>query len=393
MVESHEVVVVGVGGMGSAACAHLAERGVDVLGIERFDVPHREGSSHGSTRIIRKAYHEHPEYVPLVERAYENWRDLEAATGRELLYVTGSVNACPPSRDLVANAREACETHDLEYETMTGSELNERYPGYGVPEEFDVLFQPDGGFLDCERAVSAHVERTHDAGGVVRARETVSNWRVDDDADDRSENERGVVVETDRDTYRADALVLAAGAWTSDLLSDLDGVVVPERQVLGWFQPPTSPEHFAPEAFPVFVTETDDGTEYYGFPRYDRPGVKVGVYHHLHENIDPDAVAAPTREDEDALRDVLRDHVPAANGPTMGLETCLFTNSPDMDFVVDTHPEHERVVVAAGFSGHGFKFSSAIGEALADLAVDGETDLPVSAFAMDRDALATGPSD
>jgi sarcosine oxidase len=379
MVEFHDVVVVGVGGMGSAACAHLAERGVDVLGIERFDVPHDQGSSHGSTRIIRKAYHEHPDYVPLLERAYENWRDLEATTDRELLHVTGSVNACPPDADLVANARKACETHDLEYEELTGAEVNERYPGYGVPEHYDVLYQPEGGFLDCERAVSAHVERAHAAGGTVRARESVTDWGVDDD---------GVVVETDRDTYRANRLVLAAGAWTGDLVDDLDGVVVPERQVLGWFQPKTDPERYAPDAFPVFLTADDEGTEYYGFPRYDRPGVKLGVYHHLHETVDPDDVAEPTREDEELLRDALREQFPAANGPTMGLETCMFTNSPDMDFLLDTHPEHENVVVAAGFSGHGFKMASAIGEVLADLAVDGDTDLPIDAFRMDRAALA-----
>ncbi|WP_227131064.1 N-methyl-L-tryptophan oxidase [Halorubellus salinus] len=379
MVESHDVIVVGVGGMGSAACAHLAERGVDVVGVERFDVPHSKGSSHGSTRIIRKAYHEHPDYVPLLERAYENWRDLEAATGRDLLHVTGSVNACPPDADLVANAREACETHDLAYEELTGAELNDRYPGYGLPEHYDVLVQPEGGFLDCERAVSAHVERAHAAGGTVRARETVTDWAADDD---------GVVVETDRDTYRANRLVLAAGAWTGDLVDELDGVAVPERQVLGWFQPPADPDAFTPDAFPVFLTANEAGTEYYGFPRYDRPGVKLGVYHHLHEAVDPDDVAAPRREDEELLRDALREQFPGANGPTMGLETCLFTNSPDMDFVVDTHPEHENVVVAAGFSGHGFKMASAIGEVLADLAVDGDTDLPIDAFRMDRDALA-----
>ncbi|WP_435345651.1 N-methyl-L-tryptophan oxidase [Haloarchaeobius sp. HRN-SO-5] len=377
MTDEYDVVVVGVGGMGSAACAHLAARDVDVLGVERFDVPHANGSSHGSTRIIRKAYHEHPDYVPLVERAYENWRDLEAHSGRDLLHVTGSVCAGPQDGDLVAGAREACETHGLDYEDLTAAELNGRFPGYEIPDGYDALYQPEGGFLDCERAVVAHVERAQDEGGTVHARETVTDWSAD---------ESGVVVETDRGSYAADSLVLAAGAWTAHLLPDLAGTVVPERQVLGWFQPP-DPTDFTPERFPVFVTETDEGTEYYGFPRYDRPGVKVGVYHHLHESVDPDDVAAPTRRDEQELRSVLTDHFPAADGPTMGLSTCLFTNSPDMDFVVDTLPGHENVVVAAGFSGHGFKFASAVGEALADLALDGESDLPIDGFAVDRPAV------
>ncbi|WP_267644190.1 N-methyl-L-tryptophan oxidase [Haloarchaeobius amylolyticus] len=377
MTEQYDVIVVGVGGMGSAACAHLASRGVDVLGIERFDVPHAKGSSHGSTRIIRKAYHEHPDYVPLVERAYENWRELEAETGRDLLHVTGSVCAAPADGDLVANARQACEEHDLPYDSMTGAELNQRFPGYGVPDDYDALYQPDGGFLDCEQSVIAHVERAQSEGGTVHAREQVTDWSAGED---------GVRVETDRGEYAADSLVLAAGAWAGDLLPELDGTAVPERQVLGWFQPP-EPADFTPETFPVFVTESDDGAEYYGFPRYDRPGMKVGVYRHLHEDVDPDDVAAPTRRDEQALRAVLTEHFPAADGPTMGLSTCMFTNTPDMDFVVDTLPDRPDVVVAAGFSGHGFKFSSAIGEALADLALHGETDLPVDGFAIDRPAL------
>ncbi|WP_435335653.1 N-methyl-L-tryptophan oxidase [Haloarchaeobius sp. TZWWS8] len=377
MVESHDVIVVGVGGMGSATCAQLASRGVDVLGIERFDIPHTNGSSHGSTRIIRKAYHEHPDYVPLVERAYENWRALEEASGRDLLYVTGSVCASPPSGDLVENARRACEEHGLDFEEMTATELNDRFPGYGIPKGYDALYQPDGGFLDCERAVIAHVEQAQAAGGTIRARETVSDWSASED---------GVTVETDRGTYTADSLVLSAGAWMADFLPELAGKVVPERQVLGWFQP-SEPSDFTPDRFPVFVTQTEDGTDYYGFPRYDRPGVKVGVYHHLHEEADPDDLQGPTAEDERVLRDALNDHFPDANGPMMGLSTCMFTNSPDLDFVVDTLPDQPNVVVAAGFSGHGFKFSSAVGEALADLAVDGETDLPVGGFAIDRSEL------
>ncbi|WP_435360312.1 N-methyl-L-tryptophan oxidase [Haloarchaeobius sp. DFWS5] len=384
MTDEYDVIVVGVGGMGSAACTHLAERGVDVLGIERFGVPHTNGSSHGSTRIIRKAYHEHPDYVPLVERAYENWRDLEAATDRDLLHVTGSVCAAPADGDLVANARRACEEHGLSYDDLTASELNDRFPGYGIPEGYDALYQADGGFLDCERAVIAHVERAQAAGGTVHAREKVTAWSVDEPAGDAEEGR--VTVETERGTYTADSLVLAAGAWSANLLPDLAGDAIPERQVLGWFQPP-EPSDFTPETFPVFVTEADDGTEYYGFPRYDRPGVKVGVYHHLHEKADPDDLADPTREDERELRRVLSDHFPAADGPTMGLSSCMFTNTPDMDFVVDTLPNQSNVVVAAGFSGHGFKFSSAIGEALADLATDGETELPIDGFAIDRPAL------
>lgn len=374
MSDRYDVIVIGVGGMGSATVATLAERGVDVLGLERFDVPHGYGSSHGITRIIRRAYAEDPAYVPLLNRAYELWRDLEGSHDRQLLYETGSLDVGPPEGALVEGSRRSCEEHDLEYETLSGSELAERYPGYDLPDEYEAIFQPDGGFIVPEQCIVAHVNRAHEAGATIRARERVASWQSLGD---------GVRVQTDHDEYRADRLVITAGAWAARFVDALEGIAVPERQVLAWLQP-TETTHFQPESFPVFNLEVPEG-RYYGFPVFEVPGFKFGRYHHRGGTVDPDQMERePMPDDERVLREFAERYFPTGAGETMRLKTCLFTNTPDEDFVLDTLSDHPEVVVGAGFSGHGFKFAPVVGEILADLALEGETDHDIGMFSLDR---------
>ncbi|MFB6304128.1 MAG: N-methyl-L-tryptophan oxidase [Haloferacaceae archaeon] len=370
-----DVVVLGVGGMGSAAVHHLARRGHDVLGIERYDVPHARGSSHGLSRIIRLPQYEDPAYVPLVRRAFELWRELDAEHPRRLLHRVGSVDVGPDDGESVyAGSKRACEVHDIPHEDVSGAELNARFPGFDLPPDHRAVYQPDGGFLHPEQCVVAHVEAAHDHGATVRARERVEAWEADG---------TGVTVRTDRAAYDADRLVVTAGAWTGQLCPALDPILQPERQVLGWFQP-RRPERFAPEAFPVFVADVEEG-HFYGFPRHEVPGFKLGKFNHRNEVGTPAELARePDREDERLLREFAERYVPDAAGPTMGLSTCMFTNTPDGDFVLDTHPDFETVVVGAGFSGHGFKFASVVGEVLADLATEGDTRHPIAPFRLDR---------
>ena len=375
MTTRYDVIVIGVGGMGAATVAHLADRGVDVLGLERYDVPHDYGSSHGSSRIIRKAYYEDPAYVPLLERAYELWDELEADHDRRLLHRTGSLEVGSPDASLIEGATRSCEEHDLEYELLSSGELRERYPAYEVPDEYVALFQPDGGFLDPEECIIAYAERAHRAGATIRARERVVGWRPTPDD--------GVRVETVEDAYEADRLVITAGAWAARFVDELERLVVPERQVVGWFQPAV-PERFTPEAFPVWILESPEG-HFYGFPTDGVPGFKLGKYHHREEIIDPDAFERePKPEDERVLRSFLDRYFPDGAGPTMRLETCIFTNTPDEHFVIDTLTDHPQVAVGAGFSGHGFKFASVVGEILADLALEGETDHEIGMFSLAR---------
>jgi sarcosine oxidase len=358
--ERYDVVVAGVGGMGSAALYHLARRGQRVLGLERFDVPHEHGSSHGHTRIIRLAYFEHSSYVPLLRRAYELWRELEAEAGEELLRITGIVEGGPR---ILEGVLRSCADHDLPHEVLSGEEVARRFPAYRLPAELEVAYQPDGGFVVPERCIVAHVEGALARGAVVRARERVLEWEA---------RENGVRVTTDRGIVEADRLVLTAGAWSQDVARLPEGLVRGVRQSLAWLQP-SQPEVFAPDRMPVFNLALD-GEHFYGFPAYGIPGFKLGRYDHFGAGGDPDEIdREPTLADEKPLRAFAERYFPEGAGPTIALKTCLFEPSPDEHFLIDRHPETELAVVGAGFSGHGFKFCSVVGEILADLATGGDT--------------------
>lgn len=376
MAARYDVIVVGVGGMGSAAAHHLARRGRRVLGLERYDIPHAMGSSHGVTRIIRLTYYEHPGYVPLLRRAYELWSELETAAGEQLFHRTGSIDAAPEGNWVFEGSRTTAREHGLPHEVLSGAELSRRFPAFAAwPSSLHAVLQPDGGFLLPERCIVAAVEAAHAFGAEIRAREPVLEWSVT--------GEGGVRVTTGRGSYEAERLVLCAGAWTGALIPALGPLAVPERQVLAWLQP-RRPELFTPARFPVFNLEVEEG-RYYGLPAFGVPGFKVGRYHHRGEVVDPDRLdREPGAEDEAVLRSFAERYFPLGAGPTMGLQVCLFTNSPDEHFILDQHPDHPQVTIAAGFSGHGFKFCSVVGEVLADLALEGRTRHDVDLFKLGR---------
>jgi sarcosine oxidase len=364
--------------MGSAACFHLAKRGLRTLGLERFDIPHSMGSSHGVTRIIRLAYYEHPSYVPLLLRAFELWDELAEESGRHLLEVTGTIDASAPDEAVFTGSLASCQQFDLPHEVLTSAELTARYPGYRLPPQHLALFQPRGGYLLPEQCISAHVNGALAAGADIRARERVLEWEP---------LAGGVRVTTDRGVYEAERLVLAAGAWMGSLVPALAGLAEPERQVLAWFAP-LQPALFTPSRFPVFNLSVPEG-RYYGFPVQDVPGFKIGLYHHLEERIDPDCLAREAGiADEAPLREATARYFPAANGPTMALRTCIFTNTPDEHFIIDTLPGYPQVVVASPCSGHGFKFASVIGEILADLVERGDTGHDISLLRLQRFTFA-----
>jgi sarcosine oxidase len=359
----YDVIVVGVGGMGSATLYQLARRGQRVLGLERFDIPHAFGSSHGVNRIIRLAYWEHPAYVPLLRRAFELWRALEQEAGERLLVTTGSLDAGPPGDQVFEGSRRSCELHGLAHTVLDNAALRRRFPGYQLPKETLAVLQPDGGFLLSERCIVAHVVAGQQAGAEVHAREAVTAWEPRRD---------GVWVRTERGEYTAERLVVTAGAWNAALLPNLVALARPERQVLAWFQP-RRPALFTPERFPVFNLRVPEG-HFYGFPVYSVPGFKVGRYHHLQEPADPDNLDREIHpRDEAVLRSFTDRYFPDASGPTMALAVCMFTNSPDEHFIIDVEPDAPQVCFAAGFSGHGYKFCSVVGEILADLATTGQT--------------------
>lgn len=375
---TYDVIVVGIGGMGSTTLWQLARRGLRVLGLERFDIGHAMGSSHGHNRIIRRAYFEDPRYVPLLDRAYALWREAQAACGEQLLYVTGGLDAGPQDSRVVQGSLASCREHGLVHEVLDAAAVARRFPGWQIPAGDVAVFQPDAGFVASERSILAHVGMAIDAGADIRARERMLGWEPTAD---------GVRVTTERGTYEAGRLVLSAGAWIGDFVPALKQEAVPERQVLGWFRT-RDPALFALDRFPVGIL-ADAAGHFYVFPQWGIPGFKIGLYHHLHETGHADALSRePTPRDEEVLRDGVRRFFPQADGPVLALRACLFTNTRDEHFVIDHLPGLPQVVVASPCSGHGFKFASVIGEILADLATGRQPPFDLSLFALDRFAGA-----
>ncbi len=369
-----DVIVLGIGGMGSATVYQLARRGRRVLGLERFDIPNAMGSSHGETRIIRLPYYEDPAYVMLVTRAYELWRSIESRAGEQLLHVTGSIDAGPVDSWVFTGALRSAVDYDLPHEVLSGSELGQRFPGYRLPRDTMALYQPDGGFLRPERCIVGYVQAAITHGAQLHGRERVHDWQPTAD---------GVRVITDKDVYTAERLVVTAGAWNREVLPFLSSLAVPERQVVAWLQP-RRPELFTPERFPVFNALVDEG-RFYGFPVHGVPGFKFGKYHHRGEQGDPATLdTEPDAVDEDVLGRFAARYFPEGFGPTMALRSCMFTNSPDNHFLVDLHPEYPQVSFASPCSGHGFKFASVVGEIMADLAERGSTRHNISLFSLRR---------
>jgi sarcosine oxidase len=324
--------------------------------------------------MIRYTLQEHPSYVPLVRRSYELWHEMEETAGEELMVTTGSIRAGAPDSPFFLNAKEACDLHSIPYEILTASEVNKRFPGYRFPEEISSVYQADGGFLLPERCIVTHVQAAERAGADVHSQETVLDWEVRGD---------GVQVRTDRDTYTAGRLVVTVGPWAANLVPELAAYAVPERQVMGWFQP-ERPELYTAEIFPVFGVFTEEG-RYYGFPSHAVPGFKIGRAHHLLQQVDPDAIDREVHpEDEEILRQAVNRYFPLAAGKLLDRQTCMYTNTPDEHFMIGTLPGQPQVSVAAGFSGHGFKFASVIGEIMADLAQNGATEHDINLFRLDR---------
>jgi sarcosine oxidase len=369
-----DVIVIGVGGMGSATCFELAKRGKRVLGLERYDIPHDLGSSHGYTRIIRLAYYEDPSYVMLLKRSYELWHELEQRAGEKLLYITGSIDAGPAESWVFKGSLQSSVEFDLPHEVLTGADLERRFPGYRLPFDTLALFQPQGGFLVPERCTVAFANAAMALGAEIHGREQVLDYEPLHD---------GVRVRTERAVYEAERLVITAGSWNSTMLPFLRGLAVPERQVLAWLQP-ERPELFMPERFPVFNLLVPEG-RYYGFPVFGVPGFKFGKYHHFEEQGDPEQLSLePTIEDEEMLRDFAARYFPDGAGPTVSLKGCMFTNSPDGHFIIDLHPQYPQISYAAGFTGHGYKFASVMGEIMAELAIRMDTRHNIELFRLDR---------
>ena len=360
---AYDVIVLGLGGMGSAAAAHLARRGMKTLGIEQFDLGHALGSSHGHTRVIRRAYFEHPDYVTRLHAAYDLWRELEAESGDELMVLNGLMMAGAYDSGLITGSVTAANQHGLPLEVLKPEDARTRFPGFEFSDDMRVLFDPGGGFVHVERGVLAHLESARAHGAELIDNVRINSW---------SSNGSAVSVETAESTYEANALVIAAGAWSGHLLDELDLGLEVERAVTAWFKPIDNAYQLE-ENCPVFAFETPGGF-FYGTPQFDDHGVKVAEHRGLAPVPDPDVLdRTPNTADLVPVQRFIPLYMPQLIPVPMDQIVCMYTMSPDSHFIVDTHPEFSNVHFAAGFSGHGFKFAPAIGMALAGLVEQGTT--------------------
>jgi len=365
-----DVIVVGLGADGSAAAAHLARRGATVLGIEAFGRGHTNGSSGGLTRVIRLAYYEHPDYVPLLRRAWELWRDLERETGAELLRQTGAAYVGPRGGELVAGALRSAREHSLEHELLDPAALRSRLPLFRFDPEWWGLAETAAGYLLPERCIEAHLGLAERQGADLRFEERVRSWSVG----------RGrVQVATDRGTYTADRIVVAAGAWNAQLVPQLAPHLVVKRVPLFWFEPLAEREALA--KLPVYIVDSGHGHGCYGFPYLADQGLKIAT-HGMGTPADPDALDREAHpSDEIPVREFIKRHFPVADGPARQAKICMYTVTPDEHFIVDVAGP---LAYASACSGHGFKFASVLGEILADLALEGRTSHPIGFLSASR---------
>jgi len=373
--KTFDAIVIGVGSTGSATCYYLAKQGLNVLGLEQFDIPHELGSHAGQSRIIRKAYFEHPDYVPLLQRAYQNWKSLEDESRAQLYFKTGLLYFGKSDSPLIKGLRESAQKYSIEVNDLTAKQLSTQFPQFDIPEGYDRLIEPDAGFVTPERAILLYTERALQNGASIHTKEKTLAW-------DKSANV--ITVKTNKDTYQCNKLIITVGPWAGKVIPDLTKNLNVTRQMVAWVKPKKW-QPFELGNFPCW-TIADDARPgiYYGFPilntaKFGGPiGLKLA--HHTPGAIsDPDTVnRIPLEEDESNLVSALNKFIPDGYESTHVMKTCLYTNTPDENFILDFLPGYDKdVVVASGFSGHGFKFASVVGEILSDMAVKGNTSQPI----------------
>jgi sarcosine oxidase len=374
MARTTDVAIVGLGAMGSSVAYHLARRGKSVVGFDLSTPPHALGSSHGQSRAIREAHFEHPMYVPIVQRSYECWSELQEAVGERLLLNTGALLLGASNGTLVAGTRLSADRHKLDYDILTAKQIRKHYEAFEPDGSTVGLWEPRAGILLPERCLEAHLGLARDLGADLHFNEPVTEWKPDGN---------GIVVKTGAGEYCASQLVLTPGPWVKLFVPDLALPLTIERQVLYWFEPADNREAFELERLPVFAWEYLPDQMFYGFPNLG-DGVKAALHHQgvltdvdsIDHNVGP--------EETEAMRFVLAPTMPSLSGPLLRTEVCMYTNTPDEHFLIDFHPDLSQVLIASACSGHGFKFSAVIGEIVSDLLIERKSKFDISAFRISR---------
>lgn len=370
-----DVIVFGVGSMGSSTCYYLAKQGVKVLGLEQFDIPNELSSHAGQSRIIRKAYFENPDYVPLLEKAYQNWKHLENISGMQVYVKTGLLYFAKSDHWLMKGVHESAAQYNIKLDTLGARDMKAKYPQINVSDDYEKLFEPEAGFLTPERAILLYTDQALKLGAVIKPKTKVLQWR---------KTSEGIEVTTIAGTFYAKKIVITAGPWTGKMMEDLSASLVVTRQTIAWVITEKN-SLFELDTLPCWMLADDAKPGvFYGFPilpvgKFNGPiGFKL-AHHYPGPISDPDTISRMTTADDEAnLVDTLKKFFPYGYKATHTMKTCMYSNTPDENFILDFLPNHDKdVVVAAGFSGHGFKFASVVGEIMSDLAIKGSTALPI----------------
>jgi len=377
-----DYIVIGVGSMGSSTCYHLAKSSAHVMGIEQFELAHEKGAHSGQSRIVRKAYFEHPDYIPLLERAYQNWQEIERISGNKLYHQTGLFYSAPQGHAIIENIRDAAKRYKIPLMDSAQQDEIPILPLFSVPDHYEWIYEPEAGFVETEKTILTYVEEAKKLGAVIHQQEKVIDWQVTDD---------GVVVSTEKGQYTCRKIIVTAGPWSAKLMPSINDQLKITRQTLMWLQP-EEPTLFQSTKFPCwFVVDKDKPGAYYGFPiapinDHKNPNGFKFAYHYPGDETDPDEVnKSISSEDIQPLLAFIDTYIPKAKGQVLGVKTCLYSNSQDEHFVIDSLRDTDgKVCYARGFSGHGFKFVSVVGEIMADLALKGTTSLPIGFLRADR---------
>jgi len=371
--KTFDVIVVGLGAMGTAVTYALASHGFKVLGLERFVLNHTNGSSHGGSRIIRTAVFPQPFQVPLVQRAFALWSKIENESERKLLKTTGALLFGLPDSPLITGCLDSSRRYGLPYDIFTGTEVTSRFPVFQLDQGELAFYEKQAGILFPEECIRAEASLAVSHGALLQFNEPVARWNADGSR---------VEVRTSKATYEAKSVVIATGAWLGTMVPELRLPLQVERQIAFWFAPQKNHGLFASNMMPVFDWQTKDHF-YYGVPDIGS-GVKVAI-HHDGEATSPDQIRREvTEEDQRPVREFLKRHIPSLDDIPVSSGTCMYTNTPDDDFIIDSHPHYPNVVIVSACSGHGFKFSIAIGEVVQQMIQCGKAEIDTSTFKIRR---------
>jgi sarcosine oxidase len=379
MIETFDIMVAGLGANGSSALYHLAKTNQRIIGIDKFTPPHTHGSSHGESRIIRQAYYEDPIYVPLLKEAYILWNELEHAANKKLFLRTGGLMLGPAHAEVVAGSKLSADTHHIPYEYLDAPAIRQRFPAFHTTDITVGVLEKEAGILYPETCIETFLQLAVNKGATIHYNESIQH------IDPKPGN---ITVTTTKNTYIVKKLILSVGAWTSQLIPELNLPLSVRRQTLHWFKnaKTTRHEHYTPDHMPIYIWEYAPDKMFYGFPDIGA-GIKI-ARHHGGYPIDPDNLEQKVSSEEiEEVTNLAKNYL-GIDPIYQRSAVCMYTNTPDGHFIIDHHPQHKNIIIASPCSGHGFKFSSLTGRLLADMALDKDTGFDLAPFSIDRAALS-----